>query len=84
MSDENEVPDDEVLPHYDFKDGVRGKYADRYPQSHGANLVAVDSEIYAFFGNSDAVNSALRALMSIIQEREAKAEAGTVEASEAA
>jgi len=80
MSDVHDVPDDEVLPHYDFKGGVRGKYADRYPQSHGAKLVAVDSEIYAFFGNSDAVNSALRALMmSIIEEREAKAEAEKVE-----
>lgn len=84
MGDVHDIPDDEILPHYEFEGGIRGKYADRYPQTQGAKLVAVDSEIYAFFGNSDAVNSALRALMSIIQDREAKAEAEKVEAREAA
>ena len=74
MSDMNNVPEDEILPEYSLKGAVRGKYADRYPQTQGAKLVSVDAEIYAFFGNSDAVNSALRSLMSIIKEREAKVE----------
>ncbi|HEU4559341.1 MAG TPA: hypothetical protein VFS20_15900 [Longimicrobium sp.] len=60
------------FPNTALKGGVRGKYAERY---QGTNLVCLDPDVYAFFGNSDAVNSALRALMSIIQEREAKAEA---------
>ena len=81
MSEVHDIHDDEVLPHYDFEGGVQGKYADRY---QGTNFVCLDPDVYAFFRNSDAVNSALRALMSIIQEREAKVEADTVEAKEAA
>lgn len=82
MSDADNIPDDEVLPEYSFEGGVRGKYAAGYAE--GTNLVRLDPDVKAFFGNSDAVNSALRALMSIIQEREAKVEANKVEAKEAA
>jgi hypothetical protein len=82
MSEMNDIPDDEILPHYSLEGAVRGKYAERY---QGTNLVCLDPDVHAFFGNSDAVNSALRSLMSIIQEREAKQEReAEVEAKEAA
>ena len=82
MSDEHEIPEDEILPEYSLKGAVRGKYAEWYAQ--GANLVQLDPDVHAFFGDSDAVNAALRALMSIIQEREAHTLADKVEAKEAA
>jgi len=70
MSDEHDLPEDEILPEYSLKGGVRGKYAERYAQ--GTNLVRLDSDVAAVFGDSEAVNTALRALVAIIRDREAK------------
>lgn len=82
MSDAEEIPDDEILPEYSLQGAVRGKYAEWY--ARGTNLVQLDPDVHAFFRNSDAVNSALRALMSIIQERQARVEADKAETKEAA
>lgn len=63
----DQVPDDEILPEYTLKGGVRGKYADRY--ARGTNLVLLDADVAAVFPDADSVNRALRALAEIIQER---------------
>lgn len=63
----NDVPDDEILPQYSLKGGVRGKYAERY--ARGTNVVLLDPDVAEVFPNSDAVNRALRALAEIIKER---------------
>ena len=54
---------EEMRPKYDFRGGVRGKYAEAYAQ--GANLVRLDPEISKAFPNSAAVNEALHVLLSL-------------------
>jgi hypothetical protein len=68
MSESN-IPDDEILPEYSLKGGVRGKYAARY--AAGTNLVRLDADVAAIFPDSESVNRALRAIAGIIQDREA-------------
>ena len=65
--DETEMSD-ELRPEYDLqellKDGVRGKYAERYKQ--GTNLVLLDPDVAnAFANNQDAVNEALRLVIAL-------------------
>jgi len=52
--------DNEMLPEYDFSKGVRNPYAQRFQE---LNLVSLDPDVKAVFPDSEAVNSALRALM---------------------
>ena len=60
--------DDDLLPEYDedtlralLKNGIRGKYVDRYRQ--GTNLIKLDPDIAAAFPTEQAVNEALRKLL---------------------
>jgi hypothetical protein len=46
---------------YDFTKGVRGKYASR--QKPGSQIVVLDPDVAAAFGNAKAVNRALRTLI---------------------
>jgi len=55
--------DDDLLPHYDFRGGVRGKYAARYRE--GTNVVVLAPDVAARFPDSAAVNRALRALAEV-------------------
>ena len=66
------VPDeiDEMLPHYDFSGGVRGKYADRVRRA--TNLVLLDPDVQEIFPNSDAVNRALRAVVDLMETAKPK------------
>ena len=58
------LPDaDEILPQYDFRGGVRGKYAARYAE--GTNVVLLDPDVAAAFPNAQSVNTALRTLADI-------------------
>jgi hypothetical protein len=59
--------EDEMRPEYDFRGGVRGKYAARYAQ--GTNVVLLDPDVAEVFADSEAVNRALRALAEIIREQ---------------
>jgi hypothetical protein len=52
---------DDMLPEYDFRGGIRGKYFRRY--HGGANVVVLDPDVAAEFKDSKAVNAALRALL---------------------
>jgi hypothetical protein len=63
---------DELREEYDFtpetlRQGVRGKYAERYARR--TNLVRLDPDVAEVFPDSEAVNRALRALAGIIEER---------------
>lgn len=62
MNDETtkkaEDSDLELRPHYDFSQGVRGKYASRYKA--GSNIVVLDPDVAKIFKTSEAVNQALR------------------------
>lgn len=55
---------DELLPEYDFdySKAVRGKYYKRLLQE-GANIVVLEPDVAKAFGDSVAVNEALRALL---------------------
>ena len=57
---------DEVLPEYELRDGVRGKYAARYDE--GTNLVPLDPDVAAAFPDPAEVNAVLRAVAGIIRE----------------
>ena len=59
---------DEMRPEYDFRNGVRGKYAERY--ARGTNVVLLDPDVAEVFPDPASVNRALRALAGIIRERE--------------
>jgi hypothetical protein len=61
--------DDELRQEYDLsqlKDGIRGKYAERYQA--GTNLVLLDPDVAAVFPNNKSVNEALRLLMKIAKQ----------------
>jgi hypothetical protein len=60
--------DDELRPEYDetvLKNGVRGKYVQRYKA--GTNLILLDPDVVAAFPTAEAVNEALRLLMKVAQ-----------------
>ncbi|TVR57810.1 MAG: hypothetical protein EA426_11405 [Spirochaetaceae bacterium] len=65
--------DPDILEEYDFSDGVRGKYAQRYKE--GSNVVVIDPDVAEFFPDHDSVNEALRNLVAVIR-RQAKTELG--------
>ena len=57
------LADGEILPEYDFRGAVRGKYYERYRQ--GTNVVILDPDVAAAFPNAEAVNRALRLLLTL-------------------
>ena len=50
---------------YDFRGGVRGKYARRYAQ--GTNVVVLDPDVAKAFPDAKTVNQSLRILAGIIK-----------------
>jgi hypothetical protein len=52
---------------YDFRGGVRGKYAARF--AAGTNIVVLDPDVAARFPDSRTVNEALRALVAVADRR---------------
>ena len=59
-------PDDEMLPEYrreDLGPLTRGKYAARYAKA--TNVVVIDPALTKAFPNSEAVNEALRGLLTV-------------------
>jgi hypothetical protein len=64
-SESNPMDDDDLRPEYDLSQlegEVRGKYVDRYRA--GTNLALLAPEVRAAFPTDDAVNQALRSLIS--------------------
>ena len=60
--------EDDLRSEYDLaklKDGVRGKYAERYQQ--GTNLILLEPDVAEVFSTAEAVNEALRLLIKIAQ-----------------
>ena len=58
--------DPDMLEEYDFSNGVRGKYADRYKE--GTNIVILEPELMEFFPDSLSVNDALKSLAKIMKK----------------
>jgi hypothetical protein len=55
--------DPDMLDDYDFSQGVRGKYVERFAQ--GSNVVVLAPDVAAVFPDSDSVNTALRLLVEV-------------------
>lgn len=73
MSDKPSDLDDDLRSEYDesvLRDGVRGKYYEKYRQ--GTNLVLLEPDVAKAFPDARTVNEALRMLMNV-----ARASAGT-------
>ena len=60
--------DSDMLKEYDFRGGIRGKYANRYQQ--GTNVVVIDPDVAEYFPDHDSVNDALRNLAAIIKRQQ--------------
>ena len=58
---------DEMLPEYDFSNGVRNKYGARYAE--GTNLVLLEPDLAAQFPDSESVSRALRAYLKSKSKR---------------
>lgn len=59
--------DPEMLEEYDFRGGVRGKYAKRYAE--GTNVIVIDPDVVEYFPDQESVNDALRSLAAIIRRK---------------
>ena len=59
---------DDMRDHYDFRGGVRGKYAARYAE--GTNVVVLDRDVAEIFPDRESVNEALRAVGEVLRMRE--------------
>ena len=68
--DLNNETDPDMLDEYDFSNGVRGKYVDRFAK--GSNVIVLDPDVAQVFPDSESVNQALRALAEIIRNRAEK------------
>jgi hypothetical protein len=61
----NQRNDDDILPEYDFasmKGGIRGKYYEQHRR--GTNVVLLQPDVAEAFPTEDAVNEALRGILS--------------------
>ena len=61
-------PDSDMLDEYDFSQGIRGKYTQRYEE--GNNIVKLDDDVAEIFPDERSVNDALRALAKIIRSHQ--------------
>jgi hypothetical protein len=55
---------DSMRPEYDFSKGVRNKYAAGLKP--GSQLVVLDPDVAAVFGDAKSVNKALRTLLEVV------------------
>ena len=63
----SEVREPEMRAEYDFRGGVRGKYAACF--ARGTNIVILEPDVAARFPDSKAVNDALRALAAVADRK---------------
>jgi len=57
---------DEMLPEYDFSNGVRGKHFKAYQEN--TNVIFLEEDVAKVFKNSEAVNHALRMLINLAHQ----------------
>jgi hypothetical protein len=58
--------DADLLDHYDFSKGVRGRYAKRYAE--GTNIIVLAPDLAEIFPDSASVNDALRSLVQLARK----------------
>jgi len=65
--------DPDMLDDYDFSQGVRGKYVQRFAE--GSNVIVLSPDLAEMFPDSESVNQALRLLADIANRSVSKATA---------
>lgn len=65
---------DEMRPEYDFRGGVRGKYAARFAPGRPVRVVVLAPDVADAFGSARSINAALR---RVLRERKAKRATGS-------
>jgi hypothetical protein len=60
----------EMRPEYDFRGGVRGKYAKRF--ASGSNVILLDPDVAEVFPDAATVNAVLRVLAKLILRQRKK------------
>jgi hypothetical protein len=79
MKPKETFKDDELCPEYDLKlllkDGVQGKYTEKYKE--GTNIVLLAPDVAEVFSTDESVNEALRLVIKLskIHSRERKSSA---------
>ena len=54
-----------MVHEYDFKDGIRGKYAKKFAE--GTNIILLAPDVLKDFPDSNSVNKTLRALSKSVK-----------------
>jgi len=67
-SEKKQGPEPAMREEYDFSNGVRGKYAERFAK--GSNVIVLDPDVAEVFRDAKAVNEALRVLARSARESE--------------
>jgi hypothetical protein len=70
----NPEEDEDMLPEYDFAQGVRGRHHEDYKA--GTNVIFLEPDLAKVFTNSDSVNRVLRLLLNLAKENVATNSAG--------
>ena len=60
-------PTSDILPEYDFKDGIRGKYAKKFAE--GTNIILLAPDVLKDFPDSNSVNKTLRAISKKVNRK---------------
>ena len=62
----NPEGDEDMLPEYDFAQGVRGKHHEAYKA--GTNVIFLEPDLAKVFSDSASVNRVLRLLLNLAKE----------------
>ena len=62
----NPEGDEDMLPEYDFAQGVRGKHHEAYKA--GTNVIFLEPDLARVFTDSASVNRVLRLLLNLAKE----------------
>lgn len=89
-SEHQDPENNDMLPEYDFRNGVRGKHYKAYREGHTVKIhksdgttvvhyftledgaVMLEPDVREYFPDSEAVNNALRSLITLIPEKREK------------
>ena len=64
--DVNPEANDDMLPEYEFSNGVRGKHHEAYKA--GTNVILLEPDVAKVFPDSAAVNRVLRLLLTLAKD----------------
>ena len=56
---------EEMLDEYDFSNGIRGKYVNRFKED--SNVIILDPDVAEIFNDSESVNNALRSIVHFLK-----------------